>query len=274
MIYYFVYNLLEKAILKRVFLLFLLLLAFLAGCCTHTISSKFPPELTYQDRFTEKLVQHLEKSTVVLLQKDIANGTYSSLCAGVWITQSKFLSARHCAENEITGPLDELLGLPVDLRKLPGIVMPYKTHAEFEEKFKIGSSKKPHFAVVTAYDPKSDLVLLDSIDAVDHDIASIYYGKIFDGQNLLIVGHTTGMEYTVFQGMVSKNKRVTKPFGEFWETIQISAPIASGNSGGGAFDLDGNLLGICSYTRGNGINQGFFIHRDAILDFLKGEQVL
>ena len=210
----------------------------------------------------------------MLLQKDMEDGVYAPLCAGVWITQSKFLSARHCAENEIASPIDELLGIPTNLKKLPGVVMPYKTHAETLKKFKLGSVDKPHYAVVIAYDPQNDLVLFDSVDIVDHDIASIYYQKIFDGQSLLIVGHTTGMEYTVFPGTVSKDKRMMHPFHEEWQTIQISAPVAGGNSGGGAYDMEGNLLGICSFTRGPAPNQTFFIHRDAILDFLKGEQVL
>lgn len=244
--------------------LFLIILITTSGCCNPNTQ----PNPSLQDRFKAKLVQHLEKSTVVLLQKDIEKGMYSSLCAGVWISQTRFISARHCPETEIISTIEAFLHIKPNLKELPGVIMPYKIYSEINERFKIADRKKPHFAVVIAYDPKNDLALFEATDPVEHDIVPLYQGDIYDGQNLLIVGHSAGMEYSVINGIVSKDYRLMEVFGEKWDTIQISAPVAGGNSGGGAFDLDGNLLGICSFTKA-APNQSFFVHRNIIVDFIK-----
>jgi S1-C subfamily serine protease len=58
------------------------------------------------------------------------------------------------------------------------------------------------------------------------------------------------------------------PVGISEKIIQISAPVWLGNSGGGAFDEDGRLIGICSWISKNGPQLTFFVHRDAINKFI------
>ena len=60
----------------------------------------------------------------------------------------------------------------------------------------------------------------------------------------------------------------------YTKTLQISSPAWRGNSGGGAFDADGKLIGISSWVSARGPMLGFFIHRDEIEKFLKESKVI
>jgi S1-C subfamily serine protease len=53
------------------------------------------------------------------------------------------------------------------------------------------------------------------------------------------------------------------------KVVQISAPIWIGNSGGGAFNSDGHLIGLSSWITLRAPSVAFFIHRDEIKNFLK-----
>jgi S1-C subfamily serine protease len=58
-----------------------------------------------------------------------------------------------------------------------------------------------------------------------------------DGENVFVIGHPEGLKYTLSTGIVSGLRD---------QTLQISAAISPGNSGGPVYDDHGRLLGIVS----------------------------
>jgi serine protease Do len=98
-------------------------------------------------------------------------------------------------------------------------------------------------AKVIGTDQKSDLALI-KVDA-KKDLA---YVKFADqpariGDWVVAVGNPFGLGGTVTAGIVSAKGRDigSGPYDDF---IQIDAPINKGNSGGPAFDLNGNVIGV------------------------------
>jgi len=58
-----------------------------------------------------------------------------------------------------------------------------------------------------------------------------------DGENVFVIGHPEDLRFSLSTGIVS---------GLRGETLQVSAPISPGNSGGPVYDDRGNLIGIVS----------------------------
>lgn len=58
-----------------------------------------------------------------------------------------------------------------------------------------------------------------------------------DGEDVFVIGHPEDLRFSLSTGIVS---------GLRGETVQVSAPISPGNSGGPVFDARGNLIGIVS----------------------------
>jgi Trypsin-like peptidase domain len=82
-----------------------------------------------------------------------------------------------------------------------------------------------------------------------------------EGENIFVIGHPEGLKYTLSTGIVSRLDN---------STLQISAPISPGNSGGPVYDQQGNLLGVVSSTldksfQPNAENLNFAVTAQAIL---------
>ncbi len=56
-----------------------------------------------------------------------------------------------------------------------------------------------------------------------------------EGENVFVIGHPEGLRFTLSTGIISRMNG---------NTIQLSAPVSPGNSGGPVFDDQGNLVGI------------------------------
>ena len=83
-----------------------------------------------------------------------------------------------------------------------------------------------------------------------------------EGENVFVIGHPEGLRYTLSTGIISRLHG---------STIQMSAPVSPGNSGGPVFDDRGNLLGIVtSMVDKNGDpnaeNLNFAVRADALLE--------
>jgi S1-C subfamily serine protease len=82
-----------------------------------------------------------------------------------------------------------------------------------------------------------------------------------EGESIFVIGHPEGLKYTLSTGIVSRMEN---------STIQISAPISPGNSGGPVYDQQGNLLAVVSSTmdksfQPNAENLNFAVTAQAIL---------
>jgi S1-C subfamily serine protease len=74
------------------------------------------------------------------------------------------------------------------------------------------------------------------------------------GSRVFAIGSPFGLENTISEGLLS-GVRESKGV----KTIQTSAAISSGNSGGGLFDADGQLLGITTFKLKGGENLNFAV---------------
>ena len=83
-----------------------------------------------------------------------------------------------------------------------------------------------------------------------------------EGENVFVIGHPEGLRFTLSTGIISRTQG---------HTIQISAPVSPGNSGGPVFDDRGDLVGIVTsmvdkHGDPNAENLNFAVGADALLE--------
>jgi S1-C subfamily serine protease len=83
-----------------------------------------------------------------------------------------------------------------------------------------------------------------------------------EGENVFVIGHPEGLRFTLSTGIISRMHGTT---------IQMSAPVSPGNSGGPVFDDRGNLVGIVTsmvdkHGDPNAENLNFAVRADALLE--------
>lgn len=99
-------------------------------------------------------------------------------------------------------------------------------------------------ATIIGTDAKTDLALL-KIDAT-----GLSYSKLVDsdtlklGQEVVAIGNSLGKGTSSTNGIISALNREVTINNYTMDLIQTNASVNSGNSGGGLFDLNGNLVGI------------------------------
>ena len=64
------------------------------------------------------------------------------------------------------------------------------------------------------------------------------------GQTILTIGSPCELNFSISKGIISHDVRMIKSNNSFTDYIQLDASVNAGNSGGGVFDVDGNLVGI------------------------------
>ncbi len=98
-------------------------------------------------------------------------------------------------------------------------------------------------AKVVGTDPKTDLALIKVDGRKDFPFVKFSDQKPRIGDWVVAVGNPFGLGGTVTAGIVSASGRDigNGPYDDF---IQIDAPINKGNSGGPAFDMNGNVIGV------------------------------
>ncbi len=102
---------------------------------------------------------------------------------------------------------------------------------------------KRYPAKVAGTDPKTDIALLKVEGSSDFPFVRFASSKPRIGDWVVAVGNPFGLGGTVTAGIVSARGRDIGS-GPYDDYIQIDAPINKGNSGGPAFDLSGNVIGV------------------------------
>ena len=98
-------------------------------------------------------------------------------------------------------------------------------------------------AKVVGTDPKTDLALIKTDGRSDFPYVKFADHASRVGDWVVAVGNPFGLGGTVTAGIVSASGRDIGA-GPYDHYIQIDAPINKGNSGGPAFDVEGNVIGV------------------------------
>lgn len=217
------------------------------------------------------------------VEPDTEGASLVPYCTGVWISKNTFITANHCVDH---------LGKPTEQALIESLVPPEHwkdvgikrwnptnqpaLYSNFGDIRDTGMTKvrSTHPAVVLAVDPEEDLALVrvapDALDpkVAEHDVASIA-GEARVGEEVHVVGHTMGLWWTYSHGFVAQFRNDSPPKAvKPTDVIQVSAPVFFGNSGGGAFNADGQLLGIASWIV-QAPEVGFFIKFDVVDRFMQ-----
>ena len=102
---------------------------------------------------------------------------------------------------------------------------------------------KTFTAKVIGTDARTDIALIKVEGGSNFPFAKLSEGKPRIGDWVLAVGNPFGLGGTVTAGIVSASGRDigSGPYDDF---IQIDAPVNKGNSGGPAFDVQGEVMGV------------------------------
>jgi hypothetical protein len=247
-------------------LLFLcfLILTPLASCCQHPVA--ISPTVDIRNS-----AERAESKSVAIMQ----DKTDHAQCGGVWVSSDTILSAFHCMD-DAGKPEDAENALQELLKSMGMDIGPVWDPIGQTVWFKVKGSNDKWPAVVTRFDRDTDLGLIrvkDGMAPPEHDIAKLAVGVIRDGTPLDVVGSYAGHEFTYSRCFVAKTQ--DPDMGDDDKnllTLEVTGPMYPGDSGGGAYDPDGNLVGIADFmqTRAGEIvpDISWFTHRDVIKAFL------
>ncbi len=103
-------------------------------------------------------------------------------------------------------------------------------------------------AALVGSDSSSDLAVIKITPKEEEPLTYVEQGCSSDlvvGENVVAIGNPLGMGLTTTTGVISATERnISMSDGTVMTLIQTDAAINSGNSGGGLFNLDGQLIGI------------------------------
>ncbi len=106
-------------------------------------------------------------------------------------------------------------------------------------------------AELIGYDTKTDIAVI-KIDAHDLDYAEISDSDALEiGDDAIVIGNPLGNGISVSNGIISALNKEVVIENETMYLIQTNAAVNQGNSGGGLFDINGNLIGIVNAKSGN-----------------------
>lgn len=245
-------------------LMILSIISILPGCAS-TVPKVDPP------KSEQVVIKEIATSTAALvLRKDNDVRVY---CTAVWVSQKTLLTAHHCVNaawrvSQTNGDDDDDEDqTPPNLK---GFKVYYITGDEVE-----GVNSEPsatHLATVAMVDAKRDLALLKADGKVlpPHTFAKLADEPPAIGEHLYILGHVKGLYWSHIEGIVSSHRSgvPTGKLGIKGPFLQVSGPVYYGNSGGGAFNKKGELVGIASFMY-RAPQTTMFIHLYSIKQFLK-----
>jgi len=186
-----------------------------------------------------------------------------SYCGGTWVSETEIITAKHCVDDEEDGLVE------------------FQMYYDFDNHYPLSENDTVYVAEIvdtgaTNGDSVMDLALLRSVDKIKHGIAPIARYDIPLGMDTLIIGHPKGMQFAPTKGVISGDRMyLLLPTFTERHVLHITFLGTFGNSGGGAFDMSGQLLGILSFMKDPSESPGqmFAVHRDDIRYFLDQNHV-
>lgn len=218
-------------------------------------------------------VDVLKDKTVALVQRD-SDGDVAAFCTGVWVSPTEILTADHCIKSPVAASLG--IDLDDDADGI-GLVVVEGMQKGFAVQFILAQDstgiyrepKAMYTAKVVKFDRDHDLALLVTDNVAVHPYAQLAATSPRLGDVIHAMGHPAGLTWTYVRGHVGAYREdnfypMRHKKGPW---LQVSAPIWKGNSGGGAFNEAGELIGIASFIS-PAPSTGFFTHIDSIRVFL------
>ncbi len=225
----------------------LALVLFIAGC-----SSVAPPaSVTYAPAPQFVTPGELFSKTVALV--DQQDETVDAYCSGVWVSNVAIMTALHCMGESKIG---DRIGYVVK----SDVYQPGDLHEQ---------PARARLAKLYAVDEAHDLALLADASPPDHTFARISMEPVEQGQRVFAMGAPLGMMFSYSSGDVAALRYVTSHGHEIL-FIQTTAPISGGSSGGGLYNVYGELVGICHATFTKGQNMNLFIHYQYVDALVRG----
>jgi S1-C subfamily serine protease len=204
-------------------------------------------------RSADALHTHIGNSTVALVRT--VRGEVKPFCTGVWISDTEILTANHCIAHD--DEEEDAVGDKVH-------------YTIISETLEIGEEPAAiHLGYVKAQDLLHDLALIKAVVAPSHDSADLASEMPALGEHVYVVGHPKGLYWTYVEAAISAY-RVHMPWadGPNGPFVQVNGTVWYGNSGGGVFDSNGNLVGIASRLV-RVPEMSLFIHIDSVKKFIK-----
>ena len=256
----------------------LALLAVVSGCNSFTNASSPPPKLDTVGSITptpvakgsdgtldiDALVAHISESTVAIVVENEEH-VFVPNCTGVWVNTNLILTAAHCLEDS-----------EHPAKNLVGYSMHFITHQEV-----LGLLVPPsavHMGVVMKHSHAHDLILISTVgDAKTipaHQVAKLTAANIPKvGSTVHSMGNVSQLYWTYARGYVSAYRtRLPDTFNENnGPFLQVSAPLWHGNSGGGLFNDQGELIAIVHSVSHDAPQITFNIPPIVIRRFLTGK---
>ena len=123
---------------------------------------------------------------------------------------------------------------------------------------------------VVGYDSRTDLAVL-KIEENNLPYASLVdSSQLVLGQDVIAIGNPLGLGISCSNGIVSALEKEIYVNNVYMTVIQTNAAVNAGNSGGGLFDINGNLVGIVNAKKGSNYTSsvegmGFAIPSNTVL---------
>lgn len=258
------------------FMKWLIIISLIAidGCCSSVVQDvKTPASLIHANA-----VANLESNTVAIVSIE-HDKSVNIHCAGVWVSAEIIVTSAHCVENPAFNELLGVLGKDFVEKHMPELNLTennvsYLVSSDVSNVTDVGVIHPARDAKVLLYDKGKDIAILYANDSPKHTIAVISKDIIRFGDDVHIMGHKIGYWWSYSRGYISKVRIQAGPMQENIKVIQIDGTVWLGNSGGGAFNEKGELIGICAYIDKRGPGLSFFVHRDVILNALKRANVM
>ncbi len=124
--------------------------------------------------------------------------------------------------------------------------------AEAGAVLQVKSGDASYLARLVVADQAHDLCKLDVPSLKAEPVTIGKSNALRTGQKVVALGAPKGLDLTISEGIVSSLRKV-----DDGTLIQTTAPVSPGSSGGGLFDMHGNLVGIVTFQVTSGQNLNF-----------------